>query len=69
MNGKVITIEGGDRVGKHTQSVLLSQYLYSIGIDTITLSFPNYILHPLLPFVKPYNRLIRQTLPIFLSTL
>lgn len=42
MNGKVITIEGGDRVGKHTQSILLSQYLYSIGIDTITLSFPNY---------------------------
>lgn len=42
MKGKVITIEGGDRVGKHTQSILLSQYLCSIGIDTITLSFPNY---------------------------
>jgi dTMP kinase len=42
MKGKVITIEGGDRVGKHTQSILLTDYLLSKGINTKQISFPNY---------------------------
>lgn len=42
MKGKIITIEGGDRVGKFTQSTLLSQYLSNIGIETKWHSFPSY---------------------------
>lgn len=42
MKGKIICIEGNDRVGKHTQSLLLKEYIQKNGYDVKTLSFPNY---------------------------
>lgn len=42
MRGKIITLEGNDRVGKRTQSRLLADYIRNIGYDVKTVSFPNY---------------------------
>lgn len=42
MRGKIISIEGGDRVGKHTQSLLLEQWLKDQGLNVKQFSFPNY---------------------------
>lgn len=42
MRGKIISIEGGDRVGKHTQSLLLQQWLIDQGLEAKQFSFPNY---------------------------
>ena len=42
MRGKVICIEGNDRVGKHTQAVLLADYVAKKGYNTKCISFPNY---------------------------
>lgn len=42
MKGKVICIEGNDRVGKHTQSLLLTEYIRKNGYNVKTISFPNY---------------------------
>lgn len=42
MRGKIISIEGGDRVGKHTQSLLLQQWLIDQDIEAKQFSFPNY---------------------------
>lgn len=42
MKGKIICIEGSDRVGKHTQSMMLADYIRGYGYDVKTLSFPNY---------------------------
>lgn len=40
--GKLIVIEGLDGSGKHTQSVLLKEWLESIGKSVKMVSFPNY---------------------------
>ncbi len=40
--GKLIVIEGLDGSGKHTQAVLLKNYLESIGKSVKMVSFPNY---------------------------
>lgn len=42
MRGKIICIEGNDRVGKHTQALMLEKYIQNIGYDVQTVSFPNY---------------------------
>lgn len=42
MNGKIICIEGNDRVGKHTQALLLTEYIRDYGYNVKTVSFPNY---------------------------
>lgn len=40
--GYIIGIEGMDAVGKHTQSLLLETWLRKNGLETVTLSFPDY---------------------------
>lgn len=45
LKGYMIAIEGIDAVGKHTHSVLLSSWLKSNGIKTVTISFPDYGTH------------------------
>lgn len=40
--GKMIVIEGIDGVGKHTQSILLQEYLDSKGISSRIISYPRY---------------------------
>lgn len=40
--GLIITIEGIDAVGKHTQSLLLKAWLKSNGHSVTSLSFPDY---------------------------
>ncbi|MDE6780820.1 MAG: thymidylate kinase [Ruminococcus sp.] len=40
--GKLIVIEGLDGSGKHTQAVLLKEWLESIGKSVKMVSFPNY---------------------------
>lgn len=42
MRGKIICIEGNDRVGKHTQSMLLTEYIRELGYEVQCISFPNY---------------------------
>jgi dTMP kinase len=42
MRGKVIDIEGIDRVGKHTQSILMEDHLHDLKIPVKVVSFPNY---------------------------
>lgn len=43
MKGKIICVDGGgDRIGKHTQAVMLSNYLKNHGLDVKCISFPNY---------------------------
>lgn len=43
MKGKIICIDGGgDRIGKHTQATLLSEYLQKLGLAVKCISFPNY---------------------------
>lgn len=41
-NGTLIVIDALDGAGKETQTRLLSEYLYSIGVDYKLASFPNY---------------------------
>lgn len=41
-NGYIISIEGIDAVGKHTQSLLLETWLKGQGHKTALLSFPDY---------------------------
>lgn len=41
-DGHIITIEGIDAVGKHTQTLLLEAWLKKSGQKTVTLSFPDY---------------------------
>lgn len=41
-SGYIIGIEGIDSVGKHTQSLLLEDWLRKNGVETVTLSFPDY---------------------------
>lgn len=42
MRGNIICLEGNDRVGKHTQSLLLAEYIRENGYNVKTISFPNY---------------------------
>jgi dTMP kinase len=41
-SGYMIGIEGIDAVGKHTQTQLLEAWLRNSGLETATLSFPDY---------------------------
>jgi dTMP kinase len=41
-NGKIIAVEGTDKAGKHTQVMLIMEYLKSKGISCETLDFPQY---------------------------
>jgi dTMP kinase len=41
-HGKIIAIEGTDKAGKHTQVMLIMEYLRSKGILCETLDFPQY---------------------------
>ena len=40
--GKLIVIDALDGAGKETQTELLSEHLYNVGVDFQTISFPNY---------------------------
>ncbi len=40
--GKLIVIDALDGAGKETQTKLLSEHLYNIGVDYKLISFPNY---------------------------
>lgn len=40
--GRIVSIEGVDAAGKHTQSVLLEEWLKNIGLGTALFSFPDY---------------------------
>lgn len=42
MAGKIVTFEGCDGCGKHTQSVLFHQYLLDQGIEAELYSFPSH---------------------------
>ena len=42
MNGKIISIEGTDGSGKHTQQQLLAKHLKELGYKIFEQSFPNY---------------------------
>lgn len=43
MKGKIICIDGsGDRIGKHTQATMLTDYINSLGVPAKCISFPNY---------------------------
>lgn len=60
MKGKIICIEGNDRVGKHTQSILLSNYIQSLGYSVKCLSFPNYGT----PQAKPVESYLAGSFPM-----
>lgn len=38
----IISVEGADKAGKHTQVMRIVDYLNSVGIETETLDFPQY---------------------------